>query len=433
MQTANKQCTVAIAGLGARGLDVYAQCARRIPEKMKITAVADIRDHRVAYAAQQFDLKPEQCFSSFEAMMEQEQLADVLFLCTQDRQHVSQAITAMRKGYHILMEKPISPDLEECRQIMKVAEETKRQVFVCHVLRFTPFYNKLKELLDSGVIGQVVCIQHLEDVGYWHQAHSFVRGNWNRSDVTSPMILQKCCHDFDILLWLTGKHCKSVSSFGGTYLFRPEKAPAGAAARCLADCKVKAHCPYDAEKIYITGEETGVRHGKTDWPANVLHTHPTEENIRKALLTGPYGRCVYACNNNVVDHQVVNMAMEDGTAMQMTMCAFTPAGGRFSTIMGTLGEIQADLHREKIIVIPHGGRRYEVNIDLAAEDLKGHAGGDERMVEEFLDVISGRIAPTVRNTTLESSVESHFIALAAELSRVEDGRCVTIDEVSRGL
>ncbi len=426
-----KQCAVAIAGLGARGLDVYAQCAKRFPEKMKITAVADVREHRVALAAQQFDLQAEQCFCGFDEMMEQEQLADILVLCTQDRQHVAQAIKAMRKGYHILLEKPISPDLQECREILKVAEETKRQVIVCHVLRFTPFYNKLKELLDAGTIGEIVCIQHIEDVGYWHQAHSFVRGNWNNSNTTSPMIMQKCCHDFDILLWLTGKHCKSVSSFGGTYLFKPEKAPAGAAKRCLDGCKARDNCPYDAEKIYITNPETGVRHGRIGWPANVLNAHPTEENIRKALQEGPYGCCVYACDNNVVDHQVVNMAMTDGTAMQMTMCAFTPFGGRLSTIMGTHGEITADLHNEKIVVKPHGGESYEIKVSIEETDLKGHAGGDERMVEEFLDVISGRIAPTVRNTTLESSLESHFIALATELSRQEDGRLVTIQEVSK--
>ena len=197
-----KQLTVAIAGLGSRGLDTYAQCAKRFPEKMAIAAVADWRPERVAMAVEQFGLKPEQCFASVEEMLEKDQLADILFVCTQDRQHVGHAIAAMRKGYHILLEKPISPELSECREILKVSEETNRHVIVCHVLRYTPFYNKLKELLDDGAVGDVVSVQHVENVAYYHQAHSFVRGNWRRSDETSPMIMAKCCHDLDILLWL---------------------------------------------------------------------------------------------------------------------------------------------------------------------------------------------------------------------------------------
>ncbi len=423
------QCTVAIGGLGSRGLDTYAQCALRFPEKMRITAVADCRPDRVNLAASQFGLTPDQCYSSMELLLAQPRLADILFVCTQDRQHVAHAMAAMRKGYHILMEKPISPDVAECREITRLARETGRKVIVCHVLRYTPFYNKLKELLDAGTIGDIVCVQHVENVRYWHQAHSFVRGNWRREDETSPMILAKCCHDFDMLLWLTGKHCTSVSSFGGTYLFKQEKNPAGAAARCLDGCKAKDACPYDAEKIYITNADTGIVRGNTGWPCNILSSHPTPETIREALKTGPYGRCVYACDNDVVDHQVVNMAMADGTSMQLTMSAFTAYGGRFTKIMGTTGEINADLHTEKITVMPFGGRDYTIDIRELGVDLGGHAGGDERMVEEFLDMVSGRAEPTVRCTSLPDSVESHLVALAAERSRREGGRSVPLAEM----
>lgn len=423
-------CTVAIAGLGSRGLDTYAQCVKRFPEKMQIAAVADLRPERVALAVEQLGLKPEQCYDSVEQMLQQDRLADILFVCTQDRQHVGHAIAAMRKGYHVLMEKPVSPELEECREVLKVAQETGRQVIVCHVLRYTPFYNQLKEILDSGIIGDIACVQHVENVRFYHHAHSYVRGNWRRSDETSPMIMAKCCHDLDILLWLTGKHCKAVSSYGSTFHFRKEKAPAGAAERCLDGCECKESCPYDAEKIYITNPGTGVANGRTGWPCNVLHPHPTEENIRHLLKTGPYGRCVYACDNDVVDHQVVNMLMEDGASFQMTMSAFTAYGGRYTKIMGTLGEINADLHKNTITVMPYGGQEYVIDIRKIAKDLGGHAGGDSRMVEEFLDVVSGRIQPTVRHTSLENSMESHFIALAAELSRVDGGRSVEIAEVA---
>ncbi|MBQ8812960.1 MAG: Gfo/Idh/MocA family oxidoreductase [Lachnospiraceae bacterium] len=421
--------TVAIAGLGSRGYNTYAECAKLFPEKMKLVAGADIRRDRLEMAREHYHIPEEMCFDSAEVMLKEERLADVMIICTQDQQHVPQAIEALKKGYHIILEKPISPDLEQCAELVKVAEETGRKIIVCHVLRYTPFYNKLKELLDAGAVGDIVSIQHTENVKYWHQAHSFVRGNWRRSDETSPMILAKCCHDMDLLLWLSGKHCRAVSSYGGTYLFKPEKAPLGAAKRCLDGCQAKEHCPYDAEKIYITNPETGVAAGKTGWPADVVVNEPTEEAIREALKTGPYGRCVYACDNDVVDHQVVNLQMEDGASFQMVMSAFTSRGGRDTKIMGTRGEIVANLQENTICVMPFGGEQYTIDVSKIASDFSGHAGGDSRMVAEFLDIVSGRIEPTVRTTSLKDSVESHYVALAAERSRVEGGRSVWLSEL----
>ncbi len=425
-----KQCTVAIAGLGSRGWDTYGLCVRKYPGKMKITAIADLRPQRIALAQEELHLPESCCYNSVEELLEQPRLADILVVATQDRQHVGHAIAAMEKGYHILLEKPISPELPECREILKVAQRTGRKVMVCHVLRYTPFYNELKRLLDANTIGDIVCVQHVENVRYHHHAHSYVRGNWRRSDETSPMIMAKCCHDLDILLWLTGKHCKSVSSYGSTYLFRSDKAPEGAAKRCLDGCKAKEGCPYDAEKIYLTNKGMGVAGGNTGWPCNILEPHPTVENITAALKTGPYGRCVYHCDNNVVDHQVVNMLMEDGSSMQVTMSDFIAHGGRYTKIMGTHGEITADLHKNEIWVMPYGGEDSCIDVRKLAKDLDGHAGGDSRMLEEFLDMVSDRSGPSIRYTSLEDSMESHFMALAAERSRLEQGRCVTIEEVA---
>ena len=220
-----KKLTIALAGLGNRGKDAYAPVTKLFPEEMEIVAIADIDPAKVEEVAKNYNVAPEKCFSSAEELIAQDKLADVMFITTQDRQHVAQAIPALRKGYDLLLEKPISPDLDECREIVKVAKECDRKVVVCHVLRYTPFYTKLKEILDEGTIGDIVSVMAIENVGYWHQAHSFVRGNWSNSNETSPMILQKCCHDMDLYLWLTGKTCKSVSSFGSTYLFKEENAP----------------------------------------------------------------------------------------------------------------------------------------------------------------------------------------------------------------
>ena len=214
--------TIAIAGLGSRGKDASAQALAQMPERAKVVAIADPDAAKVREVARQFEIPAERCFDSAEALLAELRLADALVLCTQDRQHVPQAIPALRKGYDILMEKPISPDLAQCKEILAVARETGRKVVVCHVLRYAPFYRKIKEVLDSGVLGELMSIQAIENVGYWHQAHSFVRGNWRSKEETSPMFLQKCCHDMDLMVWLTGKSCVRLSSFGSLGHFRPE-------------------------------------------------------------------------------------------------------------------------------------------------------------------------------------------------------------------
>ena len=366
-------------------------------------------------------------------MIAQDKLADIMFITTQDKQHVEQAIPALKKGYHLLLEKPISPKPEECREIVKVAKECNRKVIVCHVLRYTPIYSKLKDVLDSGVIGDVVSVMSIENVGYWHQAHSFVRGNWRNSETTSPMILQKCCHDMDLLLWLTGKTCESVSSFGDTYLFKEECAPEGTALRCMDGCKAKENCPYDAEKIYLEHHRIGAKTGYKEWPLDVLTLHPSVETIMEAIKTGPYGRCVYHCDNNVVDHQVVNMKMTDGTTISHTMCGFTATGSRYAKFMGTKGEIIADMTENTIKITVFGQKDTEViDISQIASDFSGHGGGDNRMVEEFLDMLINETGPTKRTTSVGESVESHYCALAAEESRLNGGKVISLDKYRNG-
>lgn len=424
----SKKIKVALAGLGSRGKDTYAPTAKLFPEKMEIVAIADIDPEKVEEVAREYNIPKEMCFSSAEELIAGEKLADAMFITTQDRQHVGQAIPALKKGYHLLLEKPISPDLEECREIVQVAQACKKQVIVCHVLRYTPIYSKLKEVIDSGVAGEIVSVMSIENVGYWHQAHSFVRGNWRDSKTTSPMILQKCCHDMDLLLWLTGKTCESVSSFGGTYLFKKECAPEGAARRCLDGCQAKERCPYDAEKIYIQHHKIGAQKGCKEWPLDVLTLHPDVESVTEAIKTGPYGRCVYYCDNNVVDHQVVNLKMTDGSTISHTMCAFTATGSRYTKFMGTLGEVIADMTENTIKITEFGKEETEViDISKLASDFSGHGGGDNRMVEEFLDMLGNGAGPTIRTTAVEKSIESHYCSIGAEESRLAGGKVIMLD------
>lgn len=426
-----KQVTAAIAGLGSRGKDVYAPMSRLFPEKLKITAVADPDPSRVMQMREEYRIEEDRCFGSAEEMLEQPRLADVMIIATQDRQHVRQAVRAMERGYDILLEKPVSPELDECREIVRRAEELKRKVVVCHVLRYTPFYQTVKSLLDAGRIGEVVSVMAVENVGYWHQAHSFVRGSWRDSDTTSPMILQKCCHDMDMLLWLTGKTCESVSSYGDTYLFKKEKAPAGAAHRCTGGCRVKEACPFDAEKIYLTDKETGVLEGNCGWPANVLTMHPDGESVRRALEEGPYGRCVYYCDNNVVDHQVVNMNMTDGSTVSFTMCGFTADCSRYAKLMGTKGQIIADMGANTIEVTPFGKDAELIDVSRMAEDFSGHGGGDRGLVSAFLDLVTGEQSEDDTISSVERSLESHYIALAAEESRRNGGAVIRMEQVRK--
>ena len=420
-----KKVTVAIAGLGARGRETYAKTARLFPEEMQIVAIADPIAERVRAVAEEYQVKPEFCFESAEEMLEQERLADVMFICTQDRQHAGHAIPALKKGYHLLLEKPISPSLEECREIAQTARECGRQVVVCHVLRYTPFYQKIKEIIASGEIGDVVAIQATENVAYWHQAHSFVRGNWRNSELSSPMILQKSCHDMDILLWLAGKPCTKVSSFGSLTHFTGKNAPAGSTERCVQDCRVKADCPYNAERFYLT---EGVQAGKSDWPINVLALQPTEASIRAALETGPYGRCVYRCDNNVVDHQVVNLELEDHSTISFTMCAFTSKSQRYLKVMGTNGDIEADMNTNLIELDVFGKRHEVIDVKTLSDDFSGHGGGDNRMIRDLIDLVRDEGHKARALTSIDQSAESHYVALAAERSRLHGGQSIDLRE-----
>ena len=422
----SRRMKVAIAGLGGRGRDVYAKSALLHPDKMEIVAVADIDPKKVALAAEEYHVPKEACFLSAEEMLQKEKLADAMIIATQDRQHVDQAIMALEKGYHLLLEKPISPDLNECRKLAEAARHSGCKIVVCHVLRYTPIYQKVKELLDSGVIGEVVSVMAAENVGWYHQAHSFVRGNWANSDETSPMILQKCCHDMDLYLWLAGKTCESLTSYGDTYLFKEEKAPKGCAGRCLEGCKAKEDCPFDAEKIYLSNPRSGVRWVQKGWPCSVLTPDPTEQSVREALKKGPYGRCVFHCDNDVVDHQTVNLEFGSNIYATFTMTAFTELCRRTIKVTGTLGDIEGDMDANTLFLHRFGQPEQVIDLGDVSNEFAGHGGGDMGLMEGVCELIAS--GGTEGLTGIDVSVESHVMAMAAEASRLAGGRTVTLAE-----
>jgi predicted dehydrogenase len=415
-----KPITFAIAGLGSRGLDVYAAYQLDRPGDMSVTAAADISQERREKAVRLLGLPPERCFESAEAMLQQPKLADVMVIATQDRQHFAHAMPALEAGYDLLLEKPISPDMGECVALRDRAEALGRKVAVCHGLRYTRFYRAVYDLLRAGEIGELMSVHASENVGYWHQAHSFVRGNWRNSEETSPMILQKCCHDMDIYYWLIGAPCTSVSSFGSLGHFSEQHAPPGSAVRCTDDCAARKDCPYDAVRFYLT---EGVAKGETGWPFNVPVRDPTEETMAAALRDGPYGRCVYRCDNNVVDHQSVVMLYENGVTASFSMCAFTNTVTRQLRLMGARGEIYGDMEQQELWLRRFGEEAQR--IDVTPLNDSGHNGGDAKLMSDFIEYIRGeRLPDTI--TGLRQSIHSHAVCHAAEHSRLNGGATVRV-------
>ncbi len=415
-----KPIEIVIIGLGSRGLDNYAHCLEKHPEQARIVAVADNDPEKVEIAAKRYHIPPERCFDSGEALLAQGKLGDAAIIATPDACHYTEAMTALELGYHLLLEKPVARTVQECRSIAELAEQKGLHVAVCHVLRYTVFYQTLKKLIDEGRVGEVVSVEAIERVAYWHQAHSFVRGNWHHKERSTPMILQKCCHDLDIILWLLGSHCDRVSSFGSLKHFTAANKPAGAPERCVDGCPHGDTCLYNAERFYLDS----FRKLGDDWPVNVLCPEPTEEKILRALRETDYGRCVYQMDNNVVDHQIVSMRMENGATATLTMCAFTATGGRNIRIMGTMGEIEGNMEKNVIRFRPFGQPEEVIDVKKLTDDFSGHAGGDVRMVEDFLNLLSGQGHGML--TAVGQSVESHYIALGAEESRLHDGESIDL-------
>ncbi len=419
--------TFAVCGFGIRGMEAYASYQKSHPNEMKVVAVADPDPARRAIAQKEYQVPPEHCYHTAEELLRQPRLADVMIIATQDRQHVEQAIPAMEKGYHLVLEKPISPSLQECIALREKAHETNRVVIVCHVLRYTQFFGTIKQLLEKGTIGRIETLEADENIAYWHYAHSYVRGNWRREDEASPMILAKSCHDMDIIRWLIGTPCKRVSSYGRLDWFREENAPSGAGMRCM-DCKMKADCPYDAEKIYLSNEKSGYDSGNREWPLTVLCSDPTPERIREALRTGPYGRCVYHCDNDVVDHQTVNMEFEGGVTAVFTVSAFTSRCYRTIRIMGTTGEIEGNMDNNTIVLRKFGQPDQQIDLDKITDRFAGHGGGDAKMMQYVCSLFQNGEPEGAALTNIDVSVDSHIMALAAEASRLNGGSGIDLEK-----
>ncbi|MBQ4561936.1 MAG: Gfo/Idh/MocA family oxidoreductase [Clostridia bacterium] len=416
-----KKLKVILIGIGNRG-KTYTDIMRGLPEQFELVAIADPIDDRRLHKQKRWGLPDDMVFTDWRPLLEKGKIADLAVIATMDREHFGPAMKCIELGYDLLLEKPIAPTLEECREITRAATEKGTKVVICTVLRYTRIFNAIKSVIDSGRLGKIMSINHEEGVGNIHQTHSFVRGNWGNAERSSDMLLQKSCHDVDILQWLIGKKCKKVQSFGMLSYFKEENAPEGAGERCL-DCPVATDCMYNAVKIYYDDKEN-------NW-FRTTSTHkvePTDEDVMEALRTTQYGKCVYKCDNNVVDHQVVNMLFEDDITVTFTMNAFNK-GGRFLHIMGTKGELRAAMDESTpITVYDFAADKTETVDSTKAKDgiNGGHGGGDGGIIGALYAYLNGTYEGN-SVPEIEESYYNHAIAFAIEEAR-KTGTIVDFDE-----
>ena len=409
-----------LIGAGSRG-SVYGTWAHE--NGIEIAAIAERRPDRLAEAAKQWNVPEERCFSDADGLFALGKIADAAIIATMDRDHYGHVMQALSCGYDILLEKPISPDPWECLAIEEKANALGRKITVCHVLRYTNFWSKLKEIIDSGELGKIVAIKHSENIGNFHMAHSFVRGNWRNDRLSSPIILQKSCHDLDILLWLTGAHCTKVAAFGTLSYFKEANAPVGSSDRCCT-CSAADNCRFDAKKCYLPTLGT--------WPTDVVCLEQTEEALEEALKTGPYGRCVYRCDNNVCDHMSMILEFDNGVTATFSLTAQTSPCHRDIHIMCEDGEILADDGKRQILVRKHvssAGDTFEERIINIRTNASGHGGGDAGIMEDFTASLSAREST---RSAISASVESHMMAFAMERSRLT-GEAITLENFRREL
>ena len=403
-----QQVKIVVIGAGNR-TNKYLEYAALHPERLKLVGIVEPVEIRRNLVAEKFGVPAEACFSSFDDFFSNHIDADAVLIGTPEDKHYEPCMRAIEAGYHVLLEKPIAQTKHECLDILEASRRKGVIVGVCHVLRFHPYFMKIKEVVDSGELGQIVSINHYAEINIDRMAHSYVRGLWNRAKKTNPMLIAKCCHDIDFLLWICGSKCRKVSSFGSLRWFRKENAPEGSAERCI-DCKVEQTCPFSAVNLYKERKQ---------WIRNfdVPPGQTIDNVIDKELREGKFGRCVYHCDNDVADHQVVNMELEDETTISFVANAFTLNDFRGTHIKMTHGEIDGNETTLRVRKFRGGEEKVYDFSDLCTQPF--HAGADLNIVEAFVNSITNAECG-VLSSDIASSIESHVVCYEAETSRLND-------------
>lgn len=417
-----KQLKLGLIGAGERGANCYAPYALKYPLEVKFTCVAEPIDERRERFAANHKIDGAMVFRNWKDMLAANPDIDGVIIATQDREHYEPAMACIQKGYSILLEKPMAESVEKTTEIVRTAKEKGVFLMVCHVLRYTPFFKAMKEDIDRGVIGEVKSIHHIENIGYWHFAHSFVRGNWRNTKETTPMIVAKCCHDMDIFNFLlNGRKCKKLSSFGSLSYFTKENMPEGATAKCMDGCPHNKTCIYSAYK-YLDD-----RKDRQNFRDIVMRTDDKQAFLEH-LKESNYSRCVYQCDNDAADHQVINLEYEDGVTVSFQASAFTMDILRETKVMGTKGEIEGSIEDDEYEIRDYGtGNVTKVKVHTP-KTL--HSGGDECIMAQFTSCLLNPDHLDEKYGAM-MSLEGHVMAYAAEYSRVHNGEVVELEQFAK--
>lgn len=400
-----KAVTAITLGAGNRG-NVYGDYAVEYPQELDIVGVAEPILVRRARYSEKHEIEAKNQFVTWEDVFKVPKFADAVIISTPDDLHYGPCMMALEMGYDILLEKPIAPTEQECRDILQLAEKTGRIVAVCHVLRYAPYFQELRKLVQGGDLGKVVSVQHFEPINHIHMSHSYVRGNWHNSKQTTPIILAKSCHDLDIIKWILGKRCTDIQAFGALSWFTKLNQPEGSTERCTDGCAIEADCPYSAKRIYYQ-DRTWLHHFDLpeDEPARGT-------KIMEYLKNADYGRCVYRMPNDQPDHYTTNILFEDDVTASFSMEAFTSYHGRRTRIMGSMGDLVGDMQK---FVWTDFKTKKETEWSMNSDS---HGGGDWRLVSDWVNAVDQQNADLL-TSTISASIESHVMGFMAEISRKE--------------
>ena len=408
----DKAVSLVIVGAGERGLR-YARLA--MAQGARIVAVADPQVTRRDRLGDAAGVPAQQRVRDWTELATLDRLGDAVVVATPDHLHTDPAVAFLELGYDVLLEKPMAQNEADAGRIVAAADASGAHLVVAHVLRYAPVTRAVEALLGDRGIGEIVSVQHLEPVGDWHFTHSYVRGNWRQEAASGPVLLTKSCHDIDWLSHIVGSPAARVSSFGGLYEFRPQRAPAGAGERCF-DCAVESGCPFSAWRFYL-----GALDGPDPWtwPLTVVTDLHTREALEAALREGPYGRCVYRCDNDVLDHQVVNIEYESGALASFTLSAFTPRAGRMTRIGGSRGHLEIVGNAVELYRFRDGSSTTVEMPGLARPGeapVGGHDDADEELMRAFLAALRSRDWSHLP-TDAHESLRTHRVVWAAEAAR----------------
>lgn len=415
-----KKIKAILIGAGNRGTTYTDEMKKRL-DKFEVVAVAEPIESRRNDIKKKHNIPDNLCFKDWNELYAFGKIADFAIIATMDTEHFEPAMKAIDLKYHLLLEKPIAPTAEECKALAENAKKNGVKAIICTVLRYAPVFMKIKDIVESGKLGRIISVNHEENIGNIHFSHSFVRGNWGNEARSTSMLLQKTCHDFDLLQWILDKKCVKVQSFGSLSYFCKENSPEDTPDYCIEGCRLAESCPYNSVKLYLDDK-------KNDWfrTTSTRKAHPTDDDVKMAISETQYGKCVFKCDNDVLDHQIVNLLFEDDITVQLTVCAYNK-GGRAIHIMGTKGELYAGLGDDNgtYIKIYDFENKSEENIPVSGSDgvIGGHGGGDGGIVETLYSYLIGEYkGKSIPDISISSY--NHLIVFAAEESR---RKCKIID------